>query len=1364
MARRIAHKLESQWRSNDVLQTDENATFDEFLLSDRVLSGLHKSGFVRPSPIQVQAIPLGLCGFDLVVQAKSGTGKTCVFSTLALQAVDVSRNAVQVLILAPTREIAVQSCDTVCCIGCDIPGLKAYAFIGGVPLSEDLRKLARCHVAVGTLGRLLQLIKQGELRLQHVRLVVLDEADQLLDESFQGDLREVWSRLPPKRQVVATSATYSPEVARTLEEELLHHPAIVRLAGGEQQEKPTLLGMTEWYCVAKGTKEAAWFYRKARALVEILRTLSFSQCLVFLNSQARAQSLVERLSHYGYSAQLLSGAQEQSDRLKALVNLKSFRCRILVATDVAARGIDAERVNLVINFDVARSLDTHLHRSGRAGRYGTAGQTITLVTGRSELNQLLQLCSPLEQDIRPLPGSPSLEPGNDDTELNGDTPEDDLANCSPDGDAAEESSRDFGVNGVAGQGHSGNLGVRDDESEVDPERALEGLLLLFTNDAYVTATEDEVVPQTKDPLQGPTDPSLSLTAAEGKVLPETMYPHQPSDCLSTLAAAKDFPPETEDAPQMPREPSSTLSAIEDNVLPETTCPLQIPTEPLPTLSAAEDNVLPEIMCPSEVTTEPSWTLPAAKDVPLNTKEHLEASTDPSPELTAAKDDVLPETQDPLQVPTEPLHTLAATKDETIPEAAYPPQVPMDLLPLTAAKDIPPEIEDPLQVLTNPSPTLTVAEDKVLPKPSRTVTDPSQPLSAAEDEVLPGTTYLLQVLTGTLTVAKDEVLPETADLFKKVREPSPFFDPFVECRQPEPTGVGPAPNSDHWCNLSWPPKPSLGVELAVHLDAAEEAFRKSFDDSSQLEQMLVAAFKGHPSLFPSRTESEGLDADVRPEDNDVISVLCAVAAADELSFLSEQCCEPSSVAVNSEDAGAKQSCVGQALQLAPTSTTLELEGPSSREAGEDMTPAPCVKAVTCEMLHPSQLHQETGPVASSFDAATVTDIASEESFVSCCSHPELSGIALDSKVVSVVLAQGDGIALNLKPAAEEVAKQESSSVTLNSDLTGMVDTEAATKKGPLGLNVSEELRKPGLSHTQNGVISAVGEKAVADNHLHSYQERPKPEAQLEVADVNGANVPMEGHPYGHSVCQKGSGPGSNSNRIKNAKVPDKSSTQGPVKKRKDIATWIMETSNLAGIKKDATTNCSQRCSASLKSKQSNSEELDTVKSGKVRTPQKKSLPATENVSSTERVRNIPSTVHQEWQQRKVDTSSESEDSDSRLSVQFERHKRPSCPESSHARCSSTTYLEHPTTSATRSPSHCTNRSPMYRTDMCDRCARECDAIRAACCKAQRSMREAAVSSPSCPYTRTHVHTSGWYQNWFHWYEWYIREMLRVNSYQ
>lgn len=1549
MARRIAHKLASQWRSDDVLQTDENATFELFLLSERVLSGLRKSGFVRPSPIQVEAIPLGLCGFDLVVQAKSGTGKTCVFSTLALQRVDVSKNAVQVLILAPTREIAVQSCDTVCCIGCDTPGLKAYAFIGGVPIAEDLRKLSQCHVAAGTLGRLLQLVKQRALSLTSVGLVVLDEADQLLNESFESDLRELWSRLPPNRQVVATSATYPPEVARTLEEELLHQPAIVRLGA----EMPTLLGVTQWYCVAQGTEESAWFSRKLLALVGILRSLPFLQCLVFLNSQARAQSLAERLSYAGFKAELLSGAQDQSDRLKALVCLKAFRCRILVSTDLGARGIDAERVNLVVNFDVARDLDTHLHRSGRAGRYGTVGQTITLVTGRLELDQLLQLCSPLKLDIRPLPGFPSLEPGDGETGVNGHAPEDDPGNCTVNDDVAEHSSSDFEVNDVANGGHSDDCDVKDSGGTTDTEEKLEGMVPPPVKDVKMPAAEHKVLPETVDPFQVSTEPSpiphtfvqcqqpepvaagptpngeavvvsssdfgvnevagearcddhevsdggsttdteenlegmlrlpvedAKVPTAEDKDLRETTYhlevPTEPSPTLDTFvqcqqpeptvvgpapngevaeASSGDFgvigiageaccygcevnDDESAIDPEqklkgMLRPPANEVK--EKEVLPETTYPL----EPSPTLDTFIECQQPEptgvLLTPNRALAEASSGGFGVCDVageaspddcgvsddgstvdPEQELEEVQPPTVHIDKVPAAKYEILPYIGDPLRVPAEPSPTINTfverqqvgptvvepTRNKEAAEASFGdfggndhageacfddyelsddgstidslegvvPPLASDVKVPTVEGEVLPKTSDPLWVPTGPSQPLDIFVQCQQPEPTvgptwnGEVAEASSSDSGVNDVAAEARSDDCGVSDDGSTIDPEEIYP--------LRVPSPTRDTFVQCQQPEP-GLELAPNGEAWCNLSWPPEPSMGVELAAHIKAAKEAFYRSFGDSSQLEQMQSTALKDYPSSCSCHTDA--LDGHVSPVD-DVFSVLHAMAAADELFCTSEQRREPSLVALYSEsagtegaDAGGGGSCPSHNWRSGPTAITLEGKGLSRRE---DISSAPNGKAAAWETLHAFQLQQEAGLVASNSDAASDSDCSSEDSFVTCCSHEELSSTALESQVVSVAQAQRDNFVSNSKTAAGEVPcpsehQWEASLVTLNSDITR---TEAVRKKGCVSPRLRKELigasleaTVPILSHAQNGVISALDVKAIAHSLPCSSQKGRKLEMKSEVALVKDANVRRKEHPSrSHNPCF-------DSNGLNQTKAQEKRSTQGSMGKCKDTANWIMEYLNLTREKKDqsVTAGSSRLSSASLKLKQPVSERVDVVKDEKVRTPQKSLIQATttRKGNSSEWVRNVPGTTHQERRQLKVDPSSESEESDGRecsgLPVQHERHKQPSYPQSSQIRYPVKTYLESPANAVTSPRSYRMNRGPTSRTDMCDRCTLKCEAIRTACCEAQRSSRGSAVSS--FPYSWTQMQASGWSQNWFQWYQWYLRAMLQMNGYQ
>ncbi|XP_064489523.1 probable ATP-dependent RNA helicase DDX20 [Ornithodoros turicata] len=412
MARRVAHNLDVRWRSNDVKHT-EDVTFANLMLSNATLSGLRKAGFERPSPVQLQAIPLGLCGFDLVVQAKSGTGKTCVFSVISLERISLDTGRLQVLILAPTREIAVQSCDVLNCIGCDHGGLACYAFIGGIPRKEDEKKLEKCHIAVGTPGRIKQLIELGVMKTSSIRLFVLDEADKLLHDSFEESISWIYACLPESKQVMALSATYPIEMAALLKK-YLNNPSVIRIGADD----PALLGLAQFYKVVPHSHQPGTVFRyKLQFAVEILRKLQFSQCLIFLNSQARAKSLVEALKVKNLPADLIAGNQTQTERLTSLARLKGFRCRILVSTDLTARGIDAEQVNLVINYDIPWDLETYLHRTGRAGRYGTSGTCISFVTSQ-ELESFLSLCTRGNIEITTFPDlfPCSLKADSDDTE------------------------------------------------------------------------------------------------------------------------------------------------------------------------------------------------------------------------------------------------------------------------------------------------------------------------------------------------------------------------------------------------------------------------------------------------------------------------------------------------------------------------------------------------------------------------------------------------------------------------------------------------------------------------------------------------------------------------------------------------------------------------------------------------------------------------------------------------------------------------------------------------------------------------------------------------------------------------------------
>nr|VZI26702.1 unnamed protein product [Spirometra erinaceieuropaei] len=324
----IAHDLDAQERTDDVLlpgfgsRTDtgplpsqrskSSPSFASMGLSVNVLKGLHAAGFQRPSPVQVNAIPLGRMGLDMIVQAKAGTGKTVVFSVVLLEAVSPEKNAVQAIVLSPTREVALQSVNVIRQLGQFIEGLQCHLFVGGLPLSEDIQKLVNCHIAVGTPGRLKYLIHAGHLSCHSVRLLVLDEADLLFSgnytlcaeneadllsgkNTFPAAINYIWWSLPEVKQVLALSATYTDYLVEQHLPRYLNAPALVRMSAGD----PSLLGVRQFFTLVHSNSSAPLdvFNAKVKKLCTILSAVSFRQCLVFSNFHNSAQQLCDTLRH-----------------------------------------------------------------------------------------------------------------------------------------------------------------------------------------------------------------------------------------------------------------------------------------------------------------------------------------------------------------------------------------------------------------------------------------------------------------------------------------------------------------------------------------------------------------------------------------------------------------------------------------------------------------------------------------------------------------------------------------------------------------------------------------------------------------------------------------------------------------------------------------------------------------------------------------------------------------------------------------------------------------------------------------------------------------------------------------------------------
>ncbi|XP_017379807.1 probable ATP-dependent RNA helicase DDX20 [Cebus imitator] len=386
-------------RTGDVLLA-EPADFESLLLSRPVLEGLRAAGFERPSPVQLKAIPLGRCGLDLIVQAKSGTGKTCVFSTVALDSLVLENLSTQILILAPTREIAIQIHSVITAIGIKMEGLECHVFIGGTPLSQDKTRLKKCHIAVGSPGRIKQLIELDYLNPGSIRLFILDEADKLLEEgSFQEQINWIYSSLPASKQMLAVSATYPEFLANALTK-YMRDPTFVRLNASD----PSLIGLKQYYKVVNSYPLAhKVFEEKTQHLQELFSRIPFNQALVFSNLHSRAQHLADILSSKGFPAECISGNMNQNQRLDAMAKLKQFHCRVLISTDLTSRGIDAEKVNLVVNLDVPLDWETYMHRIGRAGRFGTLGLTVTYCCRGEEENMMMRIAQKCNVNLLSLP-------------------------------------------------------------------------------------------------------------------------------------------------------------------------------------------------------------------------------------------------------------------------------------------------------------------------------------------------------------------------------------------------------------------------------------------------------------------------------------------------------------------------------------------------------------------------------------------------------------------------------------------------------------------------------------------------------------------------------------------------------------------------------------------------------------------------------------------------------------------------------------------------------------------------------------------------------------------------------------------------
>lgn len=362
--------IESNW--NEICDS-----FDEMNLREDLLRGIYAYGFERPSAIQQRAIIPCIKGRDVIAQAQSGTGKTATFSISVLQMLDVGNRAAQALLLAPTRELAQQIQKVVVALG-DYMKIECMACIGGTLVREDMRRLeGGVHVVVGTPGRVFDMINRRALGVASIRQFVLDEADEMLSRGFKDQIYDIFRLLPSTTQVILLSATMPIDVLEVTKR-FMRDPIRILV----KKEELTLEGIKQFYI---SVEREEW---KLDTLCDLYETLTITQAVIFANTRRKVDWLTEKMHEREFTVSSMHGDMSQQERDVIMREFRTGSSRVLITTDLLARGIDVQQVSLVINYDLPTNRENYIHRIGRGGRFGRKGVAINFLT--AEDNRTLQ--------------------------------------------------------------------------------------------------------------------------------------------------------------------------------------------------------------------------------------------------------------------------------------------------------------------------------------------------------------------------------------------------------------------------------------------------------------------------------------------------------------------------------------------------------------------------------------------------------------------------------------------------------------------------------------------------------------------------------------------------------------------------------------------------------------------------------------------------------------------------------------------------------------------------------------------------------------------------------------------------------------
>jgi len=344
-------------------------SFDDYDLDENLLRGIYSYGFEKPSAIQQRGIKPLLDGRDTIGQAQSGTGKTATFAIGVLQRIEYDMRDCQALILAPTRELAQQIQKVVIALG-DYLKVRCRACIGGTSVREDIDKLREGqHLVVGTPGRVFDMVSKRHLRVDNLKAFVLDEADEMLSRGFKDQIYDIFKSLPPNVQVCLFSATMAPEIL-DLTTKFMRDAVRILV----KKDELTLEGIRQFYVAIE---KEEW---KLDTLCDLYETLTITQAIIYCNTRRKVDFLSDQLSKRDFTVSVMHAELDQKERDLVMREFRSGSSRVLISTDLLARGIDVQQVSLVINYDLPPNMENYLHRIGRSGRFGRKGVAINFVT------------------------------------------------------------------------------------------------------------------------------------------------------------------------------------------------------------------------------------------------------------------------------------------------------------------------------------------------------------------------------------------------------------------------------------------------------------------------------------------------------------------------------------------------------------------------------------------------------------------------------------------------------------------------------------------------------------------------------------------------------------------------------------------------------------------------------------------------------------------------------------------------------------------------------------------------------------------------------------------------------------------------